>query len=318
MSGGSPAAARDIVIGIPTYRRPELLAALLDSLLAELQVQPACVIVADNDCGADAPRVVAAFQARWPDIVCIPVAARGVAQVRNALVAEAHRLSPQWRWLLMLDDDGSVTPGWLGRVLDTGRRLNAHLVGGPVEGLLPASSNVFARNSIFSSRRRWDTGLVPTLNTTQNLAIARATLALAPEPLFRNEYGASGGEDYDLFRRVAAAGGRMAWCDEAVVLEPAPADRLTVRSLLHRYATTGMYMVAIDRSYDGARQVWRQAVRGWLASCLRMLVAGVTFQSDKFARAVLAIAHYSGRLAGLLGLKTARYVSPASTVKRSE
>lgn len=304
-----------IVIGIPTYKRPELLAALLDSLLPELQGIGAHIVVADNDCGSDAPRVCDAFRARWPQIVCIPVAARGVAQVRNALVRQAGQESPDWRWLVMLDDDGTVTPGWLGHLLATGARFDSHLVGGPVEGVLPADSNILARNSIFASRRRWPTGLVESLNTTQNLAIARSTLALLPEPLFRNEYGASGGEDYDLFRRVATAGGRIAWCDEAVVMEPAPADRLTARSLLHRYASTGIYMVAIDRSYDGSRRVWLLAVKGLLASCLRTVGAGLTLRKDKFAKSVLAVSHYTGRLAGLMGMKTARYVAP---VKKAE
>jgi succinoglycan biosynthesis protein ExoM len=304
----------DIVIGIPTFRRPELLAALLESLLPELEARPAQVIIADNDCGVDAPAVVEAFKEKWPHIVCIPVSARGVAQVRNALVSAAAQLMPGWEWLLMLDDDGVVTQGWMSRLLATGTEFDVHLVGGPVEGVLPNGANMLARNSIFASRRRWRTGLVPTLNTTQNLAISRRTLQLIQEPLFRNEYGASGGEDYDLFRRVAHSKGRIAWCDEAVVIEPAQADRLTVRSLLQRYATTGAYMVAIDRSYDGSLSVWIQALKGMITSCVRALLAALTLKSNRFAQSVLAVSHYSGRMAGLLGVKTSRYVEPAKRI----
>lgn len=299
-----------LVIGIPTFRRPGLLRALLESLLPELSGWNACVVVADNDCGDDAPTVVEAFRARWPNSRCIPVSARGVAQVRNALVAEAHRAQPDWRWLVMLDDDGLATPGWLALLLAAGERYQADLVGGPVEGMLPAGSGWLARNSVFASRKRWRTGPVPLLNTTQNLAIARKALSIAPEPLFRNEYGASGGEDYDLFRRVGTAGGRIVWCDEAVVLEPAPAERLTVRSLLHRYFTTGIYMVGIDRTYDGAAKVWLRALKGLLGAFLHAGVAAVTGRRDACARAVLSVAHDAGRLAGLLGMTSARYVAP--------
>lgn len=302
--------SQDIVIGIPTFRRPKSLHALLQSLLPELQRRPAYVVVADNDCGSEASRVVDDFSRHWPHVACIPVKPRGVAQVRNALVLQAGVVAPQWRWLLMLDDDGLVTPGWLDRLLGTGLQLNAHLAGGPVIGVLPEGAGILARNSIFATRRRWPTGLVPTLNTTQNLAIARKTLELVAEPLFRNEYGASGGEDYDLFRRVADAGGRIAWCDDAIVMEPAPPERLTVRSLLARYATTGAYMVRIDRSYDGVGAAWWQAIKGLSASVLRLGAAALTLKGDKLARAVLAIAHYLGRLAGLIGMKFVRYVSP--------
>jgi glycosyltransferase involved in cell wall biosynthesis len=300
-----------LVIGIPTFRRPQSLQALLDSLLGELAEHPATVVIADNDCGSEAPALVAAFRARWPRSRCIPVAARGVAQVRNALVAEAHRVCPDWQWLVMLDDDGLATSGWLAALLAAGTRYEADLVGGPVQGVLPDGAGRLARNSVFAARRRWQTGLVPLLNTTQNLAISRRALRLAPEPLFRNEYGASGGEDYDLFRRVARAGGRLVWCDDAVVLEPAPADRLTVRGLLHRYASTGMYMVVIDRAYDGVGQVWLGAVKGLLRAGGATALATLLLRRDRAACGLLDISHYVGRLAGLLGWSSARYVPAA-------
>jgi glycosyltransferase involved in cell wall biosynthesis len=301
----------DLVVGIPTFRRPQLLAALLDSLLPELQGRRALVIVADNDCGAEAPAVVAQFRQRWPDSVCIPVAARGVAQVRNALVGEALARAPHWQWLLMMDDDGLVTPGWLQHLLDTGAAYDSHLVGGPVDGVLPPGASVFAQNSIFAARRRWPTGLVPSLNTTQNLAISRRVEQLFAPPFFRNEYGASGGEDYDFFRRVAHAGGRIAWSDEALVLEPAPPERLTTRSLLHRYATTGSYMLAIDSFYDGRGYTALLAFKGVCGALVRMALAAVTLRRVKAAREVLTLAHYCGRVAGLFGVRTNRYVAPA-------
>lgn len=300
----------DLAICIPTFRRPQLLRALLDSLLPELQGRAAVVIVADNDCGQEAPAVIEAFRALWPSIRCIPVAARGVAQVRNALIAQSHLDAPNWRWLVMLDDDGLATPGWLGNLLATGDQYQAHLVGGPVQGVLPAGASWLARHSTFAARGRWPSGLVPTLNTTQNLGIARRLLDLVPEPLFRNEYGASGGEDYDLFRRVARAQGRIAWCDEAIIMEPAPADRLTVPALLYRYHSTGMYMVAIDRSYDGTRLVWMRAVKGLIGSCARLLLAALTLRSKETAHRILMTSHYVGRLAGLLGARSSRYVAP--------
>ncbi len=303
----------DIVIGIPTFRRPELLQALLDSLLPEIKGQRVLVIVADNDCGNDAPQVVERFRQQWPDSFCVPVAARGIAQVRNALVAQALSMAPGWRWLIMLDDDGLVTPGWFSHLLATGEHFSSHLVGGAVIGELPAGASVFAQNSIFAERRRWVTGLVPRLSMTQGLAISRSVEQLFPPPFFRNEYGASGGEDYDFFRRIEQAGGKFAWCDEAVVLEPPPADRLTTRSLLHRYVTTGSYMVAIDSYYDGRLITAMRALKGLAGASMRMGWAALTFNKIQVVRAVLSLAHYCGRVAGILGLRTSRYVAIAKS-----
>jgi glycosyltransferase involved in cell wall biosynthesis len=301
-----------LVIGIPTYRRPAQLRALLQSLLPELARQPALVIVGDNECGSAAPAVVEAFRAQWPLAACVPVPERGVAQVRNALVREAGERAPGWQWLVMLDDDGLATPGWLEGLLRTGLAHGAHLVGGPVRGVLPAGAGRLARNSIFAARRRWSTGPVPTLNTTQNLAIARATPALVGLPLFRAELGASGGEDYDLFRRTALRGGTLAWCDEAVVDEPAPADRLTARALIYRYASTGAYMARIDTAYDGAGPVWLRCFKGLAGAAWLALRGALRRDSDQVASGVLSLAHQAGRLGGLLGARTHRYVQPAN------
>ena len=299
-----------VVIGIPTFRRPQQLQALLDSLLPELAPHDVWVIVGDNDCGDSAPAQMQAFRVRWPQAVCVPVLARGVAEVRNALLREASVRAPDWRWLVMLDDDGLATPGWLQQLLAAGEAQQAHLVGGPVDGVLPPGTGALARNSIFAARRRWPTGRVPTLNTTQNLAIARRTLALVGEPLFGREYGASGGEDYDLFRRTARAGGVLAWCDEAVVRAPAPADRLTARALLYRYASTGAYMARIDHAHDGLARVWLQAVKGLCGAAWHAARGALRLDANLLARGTLSAAHQVGRIGGLLGARSHRYVAP--------
>lgn len=303
----------DVVIGIPTYRRPALLGILLKTLAPELSGSGVKVIVADNDCGTEAPAVVSDQSSSFWHIECLPVHERGVSQVRNAIVAAADRCSPGWRCLIMLDDDGRVTPGWLVALLKTASRFGADLVGGPVEGELPDRANLLARHSLFARRRRWPTGVVSSLNTTQNLLISCSAVDKVGRPLFRNDYGASGGEDYDLFRRVARAGGVLAWCDEAVVIEPAPADRLTHRALLSRYATTGAYMSLIDASYDGRWTVALRAVKGLLASLVRAAWRGLRLDGPEFAVQVLMVAHFLGRLAGLAGARTSRYVK-AETV----
>ncbi len=299
-----------LVIGIPTLRRTRSLAVLLDSLYPQLLETPCRLIVADNDCGTEVPQLVAAFRARWPDSTVIGVAERGVVAVRNALLCEALARSPQWRWIAMLDDNCVACRDWLRQLVATGERFDAHIVGGPADGALPADASRLARNSVFAGRRHWPTGPVTTLNGTHNIAIARRTLALLGEPLFRAEYGASGGEDYELFRRAAGAGARLVWCEDAVVLKATPPERLTPRALLYRYASTGAYMAAIDRRYDGAPMAWLRAIKGAVGSALRLLAAGLMARRDAAARSVLALWHYGGRIGGLMGARTRRYAAP--------
>lgn len=298
------------VVAVPTFRRPVLLAALLDALLSDVTKVSATLIVADNDCDPKVRTIVEDFAARWPATHYVPVPDRGLAQVRNTIVAAATEAVPDWRWTVMVDDDGLIEPGWLSTLLSHGVACAAHVVAGPVDGMLPESAGIFARNSIFASRHRPETGLVELLYGMQNTAISRRTLDLLREPLFSHQFNFSGGEDYDFFRRLKRAGGVMAWCNEALMYEPTPADRLTRGAIVARYYTTGTYMAAIDARLDGRRATWIGASKGLVASLIRLLVATMRFDRDACTRQILAGAHYLGRIAGLSGRKTARYLAP--------
>ena len=152
------------------------------------------------------------------------------------------------------------------------------------------------------------------LNGAHNIAIARKTLELLGEPLFCADYAVSGGEDYELFRRVIRAGGRLAWCQEAAVVKTTAVERLTTSALLYRYASTGAYMAAIDRRYDGALGAWALALKGTLGASVRLAAATATVRRDPIARALLALSHYGGRIGGLLGVRTHRYALQRSSL----
>lgn len=300
----------DIVLVIPTFRRPQLLQALLYSLLDTLRDTPAVLVVADNDCDETVVEIVENFRSLWPHCHYIAVPARGLSHVRNSLVDCALAWVPEWRWLVMLDDDGVITPGWLSRLVSCGDSYQAQMVGGPVEGILPPGAGFLARHSIFASRSRRKTGEVPSLNSTQNLAVSRSLLKFVTLPLFSPDFNLSGGEDYDLFRRASKAGARLVWCDEALVFEPTPLARLSCGAVLSRYFTTGMYMAKIDVGYDGWQAAWVAGLKGAAGSLKRLVFAAVLRNQADLARAILSSAHFAGRLSGLAGWRSARYAAP--------
>lgn len=129
------AARTRVVIGIPTYRRPDTLRALLRSLGPEAE-GVALIIVGDNACDPGTAAVVEEILGDAPHLV-IDVPEPGVSAVRNALIRAAVAHVPQWEWLVMLDDDGIVTPGWLDPLIATGTAVDADVVGGPVLGDQP-------------------------------------------------------------------------------------------------------------------------------------------------------------------------------------
>ncbi len=95
---------REIVVAIPTFRRPQSLTRLLNALALLKTDASVTVIVADNDAekheGLDVCESLKDY--RWP-LESFIAPERGIAQVRNALVERA--LSGRCDFIAMLDDD---------------------------------------------------------------------------------------------------------------------------------------------------------------------------------------------------------------------
>jgi len=102
-----------VTIGIATWNRSALLRQTLESLAA-LEIPRgirATVIVADNNSSDDTKAVVEAIQPRLgPDLSLeyLFESTQGKSHALNALIAAARG-----EWLLLLDDDVLVEPGWL-------------------------------------------------------------------------------------------------------------------------------------------------------------------------------------------------------------
>lgn len=292
-------AVPSIVIGIPTYRRPEQLADLLRSLVPELPPESTRIIVGDNDCGSDAPRVVAPFAREGLPVSVVPVPERGISQVRNALIRHATLSCPAWEYLVMLDDDGTVCPGWFSALLDGARRYDADVAAGPVLGDLPEDASLLARNSVYGGRARYPSGPVPMLNGAQNIVLSRRICDALGDPWFDIALGRSGGEDYHFFRRIATRGGRLAWCDDAHVLEPTPPDRLRWRPLLRRTFRSNAIAARTDIALVGSTKVWRD-LRFGIPAAGRDAAAGLIRRDpDRLAKAALHVVALAGRAAGL-------------------
>ncbi len=297
-----------IVVGIPTYRRPQLLARLLRSLRPELLGEDVDVVVADNSPDASARAVVHEAASRWPGgLHHVTVADRGISHSRNALIEACGRVRPEWTAVVMLDDDGFVLPGWFAAITAASATTDADAVGAPKLGALDANATVLARNSVFGGRARGWSGPVDILDCTQNVLIRRRIIERMDAPWFDPEFGFSGGEDYAFFRRAKALGARFHWCDDAPCIEPAPPDRLTRRSLLMRSLTSGASSARVDRNYSRRGRIIVGATARALVALVRVAAARVRRRDDATGRAALDAAYQAGRAWGCVGTTPERY-----------
>lgn len=227
-------AADGTVLAVATFRRNDLLAALLPELLAEARsvTFPVEVLVVDNDPDGEAREVVAA---------CVGVRYHheprpGIAAARNAALDRA--LATGARALVFLDDDERPTTGWLRALHGHWRTSSAVVVAGPVRSRFDAPPDPWVLASGIFSRPRRTTGTALTSAATNNLLLDVENLR-EHAIRFDDAFGLTGGSDTLLTRELHARGASLQWCDEAEVTETVPSGRATRSFVLRRRFRTG-------------------------------------------------------------------------------
>ncbi len=263
----SPANER-LVIAAATYRRTELLTALLPRLRDQVaELGPgvrARILIVDNDPAGGAREVVE--QGAHPEVVYVHEAEPGISAARNRALAEAAEDDV----LLFLDDDEIPGPGWAGALLACWRTYRCTAVAGPVIPSFAGPVDRWVRASGVFERRIRPTGTVIRGAASNNLLLDMAALrsfGLRFDP----RYGLSGGSDTLLTYQITAYGGEIRWCDEAEVTDLIPADRARKAWVRRRlFRTSGAWArVHLELAGPGLRQLaargrmtWRAVVRG--------------------------------------------------------
>jgi GT2 family glycosyltransferase len=242
----APAPLR-VAICVVTCRRPSELERLLHAL--DAQQLPAFgarlrVVVVDND-EDESARGVCERAATW---LGMPLAygiekRPGIAQARNAALAAAL---PESDCIVFVDDDEIPEPEWLAELLRARERHRAGVVTGPCLPRFETRPPGWIEDGGFFSRPRHADGDLVHTAYTHN-ALVDADLLAGLGALFDERLGLSGGEDSELFGRLAAKGHRIVWADRAVVHDCVPASRARLAWILRRAFRVGTSTAAIDR-----------------------------------------------------------------------
>jgi len=223
-----------ISVCVCTYKRPQLLGKLLDSLHKQsFPLNEFEVVVVDNDKLGSARRAVDESMQLRPALEISydiePV--QGISYARNRTVALARG-----ELLAFIDDDECANPSWLLNLVHTMDACDADAVLGPVLPLYPAATSAWVIRSGFFDRPRFVSGTVirsEACRTGNALVMAGKVKSRQPKP-FDDCFAQTGGEDQDLFRWLEDQGCRFVWCDQAVVQEEVPEDRLKLGYMLKR------------------------------------------------------------------------------------
>ena len=221
------------VVAVLTYRRPDQLRLLLPELVRQASGRAEIrVLVIDNEPTASGALVVEALHD--PAVRYVHEPRPGIAAARNRALDE----SADDDVLVFIDDDEWPSATWLDSLLAVHSRTPCAAVVGPVVSEFAAEPDAWVAAGRFFDRRRLQTGTHVEVAATNNLLLdLRQVRALGLR--FDEDFGLSGGSDTLFTRELCRRGGTLVWCDDAVVVDQVPLERLTRRWVLLRALRSG-------------------------------------------------------------------------------
>lgn len=221
-----------ISICICTYRRNKLLKELLIkiSTLITNNFFTFSVVVIDNDENHGAKRTLIEMQKTLPvEIRFTHVIDRNLAVVRNTSI-ELSRGD----YIAFIDDDEYPSPHWLLLLYKTIDLYKSSGSLGPVIPQFQVEPPKWIVKGKFSERSRYHTGTeLSWKNTRTGNVLIKKGLFLDKKNLFDEKFKL-GSEDDNMFKRFIEKGHKFIWCDEAIVYEQVPKERLTILYYLKR------------------------------------------------------------------------------------
>lgn len=296
-----------VVVAALTYRRPADLAALLPQLDREAGGvgDLVDVLIVDNDPDGGARPQVEGFGGAHYLHAPIP----GIAAARNA----ALDASGDADLLVFIDDDERPVEHWLALLLATWRTSRPAAVIGPVVSTFDEEPSPWVQAGRFFSRRRLPTGTEVQVAATNNLLLDLGVVR-ASGLRFDERFGLTGGSDTLFTRQLRAAGGRMVWCDEAIVTDVVPRSRVDRQWVMHRAYRSGnsdaLTALALARGLRRTALRLRFAAKGgvrMVAGAIPGWIGHRTGSLTMEARGARRRARGAGMLAGALGRAYVEY-----------
>ena len=223
----------ELSILIPSIGRPDLVRTVQSARQAAIASGLSYeIVVADDGDGDRLTMVVAQGQLLGDDLRIVPSKRRNLAQTRNICLGQSSGAL-----LAFIDDDEWAEPTWLVDHLAALEGFAADAVIGRVVAHYPPDAPAwFVRADVYS-RGPGPAGARLRGGTTANAMIRRASLDERGIS-FDDRFGLSGGEDTDLFARLARGGGVIVASD-ATVHEQIPPARCEMDDLRRRAIRSG-------------------------------------------------------------------------------
>jgi succinoglycan biosynthesis protein ExoM len=300
----------NIVIGIPTYKRPLMLQKLIfsirDSYINSSLINHVNIIVIDNDIDKTAEKTVTELVNGFDGIYKLnyysyPV--KGLSNVRNELFKKALEFKPDY--IVSIDDDEYPSSDWLNQMSLTITSIKSEIVLGPVipvfENKVSPYISYWFKYKVLENCQKVD------FFWSGNFIISTDFL-LSSKIRFDKRFNSTGSEDSYFGVKALNRGAGIYWASNAIVYETIPAKRARLKWL-------------IKRSYNGAITFTRilKLEKKYFELLKKALISFVYFFSGSIALVfvvlpfrwkywgLLKLSESIGACAGLVGIKFHEY-----------
>ena len=316
MTTSVPAAPASVAVAVLTYKRLDHAARLvpmLDAAMDEVEDgRPLRLVVVDNDPEATARELIAeAARTARHEVTYVHEPEPGISAARNAALDACTEDA-----IVFIDDDERPDTDWLPALIRTWESTRADAVVGPVLPCYEVEPSSWIIQGGWFNHGRHATGYIMPAAATNNLLLEMATVRRVGLR-FDPDFGISGGSDTMLTRTLIRDGGRIVWCDEAVVYDEVPAKRLTREWVSKRAYRSGNSWASVDLALakqEGPSAEIRSRLRQGLRGAERVALGGIMVgtallrgSERAHSRSVRVLQRGRGMLAGALGNRYMEY-----------
>lgn len=180
----------------------------------------------------------------WPELIVRTSPEKNLSVARNLAIDTAA--SPL---LVFIDDDQQVESNWIEELVSCMERYKADVVAGPVYCDYPSTAPLWLQKTDIHNTKGHATGDRLYGITAGNSLIRLASIG---KLRFNPQYGRTGGEDTDFFKRLHDSGRDIRWCSEAASAEWITADRAKASYAIRRFIDQGQTYRRMTLSNAGA------------------------------------------------------------------
>lgn len=295
-----------ICVCICTYKRTQLLKRLLEKLLCQEtdDLFTYSIVVVDNDYAKSAKKTVMATKKKSE----IPIKyyvepEQNIALARNKAVKNANG-----DFIAFIDDDEFPISKWLFNLYNVCNEYEVDGSLGPVKPYFDMQPPKWLIKGKFCERPSYKTGTVLDYGETRTgNVLLRKDIFSGKKNEFRAEFGRTGGEDIEFFKKIIGQGCVFVWCEEAPVYETVPPERWKKSFYFKKYLRIGG--LTGEKVRTGSLSEFTYLIKAFVALVVYALAlpSSCLFGEYLYMKCLTKLFYYCGLISGFWGFGVLRY-----------